>query len=513
MAKQISPFSISAPGFYGLNLSDSPVDLSHNFALVADNCVIDKSGRVASRKGWSKAHAANTDLGSNPITCIGELIQNDGTATVLATGGGYLFKLSATTLTTLTYGGGGVAPTITANNWQFCQLSGVAIFWQSGYDPLIYDPAVSTTTFRRLNEKAGTAGTVPKCNTAISAYGRIWAANTTTDKNTIAFSDLLSPHIWSGGTSGTLNLLNVWPKGGDEIVALAAHNNFLFVFGKKQILVYSGANTPSTMTLQDSIVGIGCVARNSVANIGEDVWFLSSSGVRSLERTIQEKSAPSRNISKNVHDEILSIVEIESTDDIKASYSALNSFYLLTSPSQNLTYCFDTRARLEDGSARTTIWRNITPTAFHETLTHKFYLGMDGYIGLHSGYLDDTETYRMSYYSTWIDFPDALQSSIIKSIILTVIGGANQDIVVKWGYDFIGTTYFEIVRLTGTSASAEYGIAEYGIGEYSGSTFVGTVVAHGSSSGKVIQFGIETEINNKALSIQKIDVFSKNGRY
>jgi hypothetical protein len=513
MSKQISPFSISAPGFYGLNLSDSPVDLSHNFSLVADNCVIDKSGRVASRKGWSKAHAANTDLGVNPITCIGELIQNDGTATVVAAGGGYIFKHAATTLTTLTYGGGGVAPTISVNNWQFCQLSGVGILWQRGYDPLIYDPAVSTTAFRRLNEKSGTAGTVPQANTAISAYGRIWAANTATDKNTVYFSDLLSPHIWTGGTAGSLNVLNVWPKGGDEIVALAAHNNFLFVFGKKQILVYSGANTPSTMTLQDSIVGIGCVARDSVANIGEDVWFLSSSGVRSLERTIQEKSAPSRNISKNVHDEILSVVAVESTDDIKAAYSALNSFYLITSQSQNLTYCFDTRARLEDDSSRATIWRGFVPETFCETLTHKFYLGMPGYIGLHNGYLDDTASYRMSYYSTWIDFPDALQTSIIKRIILTVIGGTNQDIVVKWGYDFSGTPYYEILSLQGITASAEYGIAEYEAGEYSGSSIVGTVTAHGSSAGKVIQFGIEIEINNKALSIQKIDVFSKNGRY
>ena len=130
--KPITPYALTAPGFYGLNLSDSPVDLSPNFALVADNCVIDRSGRVASRKGWLKAHTVNADLGTNNIECIGELIQNDGTATTLAAGGGFLFKLASSTLTTLTYGGGGSAPTITANNWKFCQLNGVAIFFQRG---------------------------------------------------------------------------------------------------------------------------------------------------------------------------------------------------------------------------------------------------------------------------------------------------------------------------------------------------------------------------------------------
>jgi hypothetical protein len=275
MAENITPFSISAPGFYGLNTSDSPVDLSANFALEAINCVIDKSGRVASRKGWTTANTANTDLASSNVTCIGELIENDGTATTLCAGGGFLFKLSGTTLVTLTYGGGGVAPTINANNWQFCQLSGVGMFWQRGYDPLIYDPAISTTTFRRLNEKAGTAGTVYQCNTAISAYGRVWAADTTADKGTLVFSDLLTPHIWTGGTSGSLNLRNIWPIGGDEIVGLAAHNNRLFIFGKKQTLIYKDADTPSSMILEDSLENIGCIARDSIQPTGEDVIFLS----------------------------------------------------------------------------------------------------------------------------------------------------------------------------------------------------------------------------------------------
>ena len=41
---------------------------------------------------------------------------------------------------------------------------------------------------------------------------------------------------------------------------------------------------------------------------------------------------------------------------------------------------------------------------------------------------------------------------------------------------------------------------------------VNVVSVNGSSSGTVIQFGFETEINNKSLSIQKIDLFTKEGR-
>lgn len=514
MAKPITPFSISAPGFYGLNLADSPVGLSPNFALTADNCVIDKLGRIASRKGWQKAHTANSDLGSNTIQCIGECIENGGTATTVAGGGGFLFKLSGSTLTTLTYGGGGAAPTISENNWKFCQLNGVAMFWQRGYDPLIYDPAVSTTTFRRLNEKAGTAGTVNQCNVAISAYGRVWAADTTADKNTVYFSDLLQPHVWTGGSSGSLNLIGVWPMGGDEIVGLAAHNNFLFIFGRKQILIYTGATTPSSMTLQDTIVGIGCIARDTIVNTGNDVLFLSDTGLRSLQRTIQEKSAPFRNIGKNVHDYLQDVISaLSSLDSVKSGFSAVNNFYLIIIPSTNQVLCFDTRVILEDGSARATTWNNIEPSCFCETKGRKFYIGKAGYIGEYTGYVDDAEAYRFAYFTTWIDFGNPIQTSILKKIILTIIGEGSQPIIFKWAYDF-SSSYFNVSTNLISGMTPEYnGGYEYNEGaEYGQNLSVNVLSVNGSSSGRLIQIGFEANISGQSISIQKIDLFTKEGR-
>lgn len=515
MADSTQPFSISAPGFFGLNLQDSPVDLSPNFALEANNCVIDKSGRVASRKGWTKAHSsANSDLSTSDVTCIGELVQVDGTATTVCAGGAFLFKLaSATTLTTLTYGGGGVAPTISASNWQFCFLNGVAMFWQRGYDPLIYDPAISATQFRRLNEKTGTAGTVYQCNTAISAYGRVWAADTSSDKSTIVWSDLLTPHIWSGGTSGSLDLRNVWPMGGDEVVAMAAHNSFLFIFGRSQILIYEGADVPSTMKLKDSIVGVGCIARDSVQNIGEDVYFLSDSGVRSLLRTIQEKSIPLREISRNVYNDLQDEVTQETLDNVKSGYSSVEGIYLLTSPDSMKTYCFNTRSPLQDGSAKATVWTGTTSKSFYETKGRKFYLGKPGYIGQYSGYTDNGSTYRLSYYTTWVDFGNPIEKSILKKIRLTVLGGTNQAVIFKWAYDFTQTYFSETQSISGLANSAQYNVSEYNeSAEYTIGIYVNVLSANGLSQGQVIQFGFETAIDGAEFSIQKIDALAKNGR-
>lgn len=512
MAQPIAPFTISAPGFLGLNQQDSPVEMNQGFALRAKNCIIDKSGRIASRKGWTKEHTANSDLATSDITCLGELIQNDGTTTILAAGGGFLFKLVSTTLTTLTYGGGGVAPVIAANNWKFTALNGIALFFQRGYDPLIYDPAVSTTTFRRLSEHASYAGTVPLANTAISAFGRIWCADTATNKNTVTWTDVITPQVWTGGTAGSLNLLSVWPRGGDEIVALAAHNNFLVIFGKKQTLIYSGATTPSTMALHDTIDNVGCIARDSVANTGDELVFLSDSGVRSLMRTIQEKSSPIGDISRNVHDEIQTHIGVENLDNIKSVYSPIYGFYLLTTPALNETYCFDMRKRLDDGSCRVTDWYDITPKALLHTNSRKLYIGRPGYIGEYDGYVDDATAYRMEYYTTWIDFGNPLQTSILKKITMTLIGVVNQVIVFKWGYDFVSAQQSEPATITSTAESAEWGTAEWGTAEWGSIIDVSPIAVNGGGSGKVMQFGFEGQVNGAAISIQKIDIFTKDGK-
>ena len=382
MSKPITTYSISAPGFYGLNTQDSPLDLSSGFAAIATNCVIDSFGRIGSRKGFSRVNSASGNLGANNVTVIHELVQIDGTLTVLFAGNNKLFKLdSANAVVELTYGGGGTAPTITASNWQCASLNGITYFFQSGFDPLLYDPAVSTTTYRRVSEKSGYAGTIPLANVGISAFGRLWVADTTTNNVTITFSDLLTGHIWSGGTSGTLDVSRVWPNGADQIMGLSSHNGFLFIFGKRQILIYQNATTPSTMSLSDSISNIGCIARDSIATTGTDIVFLSNSGVRSLLRTIQEKSAPLRDLSKNVRNDLMTNVSSEVLANIKSTYSESNGFYLLTLPVTKAVYVFDTKAQLQDGAARVTTWDSIEPTSLHSRRNGDLLIGKNGYIG------------------------------------------------------------------------------------------------------------------------------------
>ncbi len=69
-------------------------------------------------------------------------------------------------------------------------------------------------------------------------------------------------------------------------------------------------------------------------------------------RTIQEKSAPMRDISANVRDDLVLEISGETAAGIKAVYSDKEAFYLLSLPVRQLVYCFDMRAPLPNGANR-----------------------------------------------------------------------------------------------------------------------------------------------------------------
>lgn len=513
MSQQLQAFSVTAPGFMGLNTQDSSLDLSSGFALVANNCVIDQYGRVGARKGWTKQHSYLSALDSADVKVITELVDKDGTSYTLCAGNNKIFKLASGVLSEVTFNGVGTAPTITDSNWSTAYLDGDLYFYQRGHNPIGFDPAASTTTYYRVDQESGYNGTVQLANIVISAYGRLWNADTSTDKVTVQWSDTKNPQKWGSGTAGTLDTTTVWPKGGDVIVALAAHNNFLFIFGKHNILVYQGANTPATMTLYDVITGIGCIARDSVVNTGTDVIFLSDTGVRSVTRTIQEKSAPLRDLSKNVRNDLMSAVAGEDSAAIKAVYSPRDAFYLLTLPTLKTVYCFDMKAAMQDGSARATTWSNIEPKSFCVLTDGSLLLGKEGYIGKYTGYLDDTSTYRFQYFTNHTDLGTPSVTSVLKRLNAVVIGGSNQYITFKWGYDFYANYQAQNAQIPAQSV-AYFGVSEYNTSgvEYSDGVALQTLKVYPNGSGKVIQTGYEADINSLPLSIQKIEIHAKNGK-
>ncbi len=126
---------------------------------------------------------------------------------------------------------------ISANDWKMVNFNDSIYLFQRGYQPLIYNTIASgssggansnVVTLSSVNSANGLTSSMYG-NEVLAAYGRLWTADFATDKSTIYWSDLLSGHIWTGGSSGSIDISKVWPDGHDEIVALAAHNDHLIV--------------------------------------------------------------------------------------------------------------------------------------------------------------------------------------------------------------------------------------------------------------------------------------------
>jgi hypothetical protein len=105
---------------------------------------------------------------------------------------------------------------------------------------------------------------------------------------------------------------------------------------------------------------------------------------------------------------------------------------------------------------------------------------------------------------------------MLKRLSTTLIGGSGQNFVLKVGYDY-DDSYRSFPVSISTQTNAEYGIAEYGdnaatLAEYTVGTLSDTVRAPVGGSGGVIQVGFEATINGSQLSIQKLDIYTKEGR-
>lgn len=504
MAQERQNIYIAAPGFKGLNTQDSPVTQDASFASIAENMVVDKYGRIGARQGLDKLTSSATPLGASiGIETIFEFVARDGTKTVFSAGNNKIFT-GTTTLTEVTLP---VGYSITANNWKIVSFNNEVYFFQRGH-AAIESVAGSTT----LVETADSAHVAPAANEALASFGRLWAGDVAGNKYTLYWSDLLDGDNWHGGTSGSLDLTTVWPTGYDEIVALAEFNDLLVIFGKRSILLYSGASSPSTMVLADIITNIGCIARDSVQSTGTDLLFLSDTGVRSLGRVIQEKSNPIGDVSKNVRDEMMFTVNTQ-TNDIKSVYSPEHSFYLLFLPTSSIVYCFDTRGKLEDGSNRATTWPSTKILCGDRAADGTLYLGSIKGINKYNGYLDDTSTYTLRYYTNPLSFGDASRLKILKEINFTVIGGQGAPVTVNWGYDYTEGYTKQAVTVANASI-AEYGISEYNVStsEYSATIIIDTAKAKATGSGRVATIGLDCTIDERSLSIQEVNIEALIGR-
>ena len=530
MAQELRTISLVAPAFKGINTEDSPIAQDPSFAEIADNAVIDKRGRIASRKGYQVVTETNTPLGEGKIRAIKQFKESDNTYTIFSVGNNKVMTGDVTLVdasATLVSGG----YNISGDNWKIVDFNNNIYFFQDNHEPLVYNNSTDGLVKMSAVTPLSTAvEDIPFGHEVIAAYGRLWTAKKNDSK--LYWSDLLVGHNWDGGTSGSLDLTKVWPDGYDEIVGLAAHNGLLIIFGQHSIVVYQGAQSPATMSLADTVAGVGCVDRDTIQHTGTDVLFLSYSGLRSFGRTIQEKSMPVRTLSRTITKDIIKELQTES-DFFRSVYSPEESFYLLTFVGRNTTFCFDLRGPLEDGSLRVTKWPSSVFTAYERLDNGKLYIGSDQGISRYAGYQDDGEPFPFRYYSPSLTFGDASRLKFIKKIKPTIIGSSNADAFIKYSYDFSESYRSVTFRIPEIANVAEFNdpddpvenavLFEFNdplnpvenavFAEFSGELQqVVRKTLNATGNGSTVVVGVESDIDGEELSLQEINILALIGK-
>jgi hypothetical protein len=505
MPNKLETIVLAAPGFWGKNTQDSPLDLDVRFAADADNCVIDRKGRIAARKGTTLVSTNGASvLGSSAgIEFVQEFLQEDGSKVLFSAGNNKVFT-GTTTLSDVTPG----AATVTANKWQGATLSDKFYFFQESHEPLVYTAGGS---LGRVQDEGAYSGTVPQGNVVLSAFGRLFVAGASGDKSVVYWSDLLNGLAWTSGSSGSIDLRKFWPRGYDEITALSEHNGNLIVFGKTSIIIFGGAESPSTMQIVDVIDNIGCIARDTVAKTGTDIIFLSSTGLRTLGRTIQEKSSPIADASKNVNDEVKQVAAGETTNTV-GHFNLEEGFYVLSFRESAISYVFDTRYPLQDGSLRCTTWSGLVPLYMTRTDAGDFYIGTATGVEKYSGYLDaESNTYDLSWLTHPLSFGVPGNLKFLKNIDVTLEGGSGFGLVVRWAWDYKTSYTTETIDIPVNNV-AEYGEGEYAVSEFSGSIALDSEKITAGGSGNILTVGAVTTVNNDNFSLQQIEIQATIGR-
>jgi len=123
----------------------------------------------------------------------------------------------------------------------------------------------------------------------------------------IAYSKPNDPYNWvASAGAGQI-------AAGFDVVQIKPFRDNLFVFGSKDIKKIT-VNSDAAFALENVTTNIGCVARDSVLEIGGDLMFLSPSGLRPVAGTSRIGDVELETLSKSIQTTLVDLIENEDMD-------------------------------------------------------------------------------------------------------------------------------------------------------------------------------------------------------
>ena len=104
---------------------------------------------------------------------------------------------------------------------------------------------------------------------------------------------------------------------GFEIVAIKKFRNVLYIFGKNQIKRLVG-NNDSDFRLETVTSNLGCLATDSVIELGGDLLFLAPDGIRPIGGTNKIGDVNLETVSKNIQQTVKNLIADEDLDTLSS---------------------------------------------------------------------------------------------------------------------------------------------------------------------------------------------------
>ena len=566
MAQTLQQLSIPGPGVQGLNSEISPFQQGLDFALRADNAVIDRVGRIAAREAFAdfigtheisladnerfeivRLEYVVVDKQDLTYENVSEYLVSEyglaeysqrrpvgipGTTIFGIAGIGRVGQMDYDRYIGITIDEGvikevpSVTPTHGVTLAQLVPFKGVIYSFSKGDPVMVYRNGSASklsddADFIPITDSDGTTiyneidGDI-----ACAAYGRLWVSGIDGDYDTVHWCSLLRPtHWYDASTDGTndagfINVREYWPNGNDKIQGIAAHNGFLIIFGNHSILIYSGAQGnpagDNGLRLQDAIRDVGLANQDAMCNVGSDLLFVDSMGVRSLGRVVQEKSTPIAEPSLNVATLIRQDIA-NNRDTVRLSHLSSKTIAICLFPKLREAYCFQLGQPGATGGLRTTRWTGcdfytgVTLQTDHretELLGGRDSRGVLAY----SGYTQP-EKYTLSYESSVLLSGDALMQTLVpKSISFSYhrdLVGSNppnppQNLFCRWGFSTNLMPYLGKIKTQNTRVGS---VSQFRTGK-----------CNVKGSGDMMRVGFDFDIDGKPFAMQQISINTLSGR-
>ena len=510
MAQQLANIDIVAPGRLGLNRESRGRLLPPTFATEATNFVLNRQGLLAARAG--QTDQTGTAIGSSPnIESLFEYVKSDASTEIIVGWDGGLSNSIDDPA------GNDISGTLTDTNgtWWFQNFNDKCLAFQSGQKLAIY----TGSTFATVSESSGTAST---SGIAGCVFGRVWQVDGS-DGGNLLYSGLLDEADWGGAGAGSIDFNNIWTDGQDRITAIVGFNGALVVFGLRHIVfIIDGSNSelgldPTNAYVTDVISGTGCVDQHTIQPIGEtDIVFLSQNGLQSLGRLIQERSNPSKTISKYIRTELLESYRGATAGTIRSCYSPEEGLYLLTFPASK-TYAFDMRWLYTDeqGDLISPVFTwDLTPTALVSRENGDILMGGAGEVFSYSGPTDNGTDISLTFETPWLDLGEDLGNrlKILKKIGAIVFSSFNGNMVIKWYTDFKTTSNTRTKEFSSVSSGSEWGIAEWGLDEFGGGAASQKIFrVPARATGQYFKIGFTVDVDS-TFEVQQLELLAKIGR-